>query len=303
MRPFWNLADNPLFVKHVRSRLRSGMLIPLFVIVGFLSLAIIVIDRQAAVNNPNRENIGPLLFFWLQSILLGLMGGSQVAASVAYVRASGILDFHRVMPVPPSWQALGFLLGAPIREWLLFAFTLPFALVYSMLGTMGIENFVKLLLVQISTALCFHTLAIVIGMSGKAKGASGRLVGTVFAFGIFAAALYPQGIFPLSYFTTIAVFHEVAHDAGFAPFGPQGWLPVHYFFGAEVPAILLTLAHQAAIGSFLFIAASRRFRSEKMPIFSKPQAFMLLAVVTALIVGDGWNWVDMGLVIPTASAY
>jgi hypothetical protein len=299
MSQLLNLADNPLFVKHVRSRLRKGTLMPAFVIVGFLSLCIIWIDRNFANNRGRDESVGPILFFWLQSILLGLMGGSQVATSVAYVRESGILDFHRVTPVPASRQVLGFLLGAPIREWLLFAFTLPFALICSLLGPWGITNFGKLLLVQISTALFFHTLAVVIGMSGKAKGASGRLVGSLFAFNFFALMLFPQGIYPPSYFTTLAVYDEVLRSAGFPQFGVRA-LPPHRFFGTDLPVIVLTLGHQVALGAFLFIAASRRFRSARLPVFSKPHALTLLYLVTMLMVGDGWNWTGVGLVLTLA---
>ena len=42
-------------------------------------------------------------------------------------RASGILDFHRVSPLTPTELTLGFFFGAPIREYLLFAATLPFS--------------------------------------------------------------------------------------------------------------------------------------------------------------------------------
>src|ERR1700724_978093 len=135
MNAFLNLADNPLFIKHVRSRLRRSTILPSVVVVSFFSMCIIFLDRSIWKEN---IGIGSHLFFWLQVILLMLMGGSQVASSVAHVKETGILDFHRITPVPASVQVVGFLLGAPIREWLLFAVTLPFALVCAILGPWGI---------------------------------------------------------------------------------------------------------------------------------------------------------------------
>ena len=44
-------------------------------------------------------------------------------------RESGILDFHRVSPMAPAAVVLGFFFGAPIREYLLFAATLPFSMI------------------------------------------------------------------------------------------------------------------------------------------------------------------------------
>ena len=66
-----------------------------------------------------------LLF--LQIIIIVAIGGAQVAAAVGGSRGSGILDFHRVSPLSPTELTLGFFFGAPIREYVLLATTLPYA--------------------------------------------------------------------------------------------------------------------------------------------------------------------------------
>jgi hypothetical protein len=298
MSQLLNLADNPLFVKHVRSRLRRGTLLPQFIVIGFLCICLIFADQN--LSEWRSHCVGSYLFYILQSLILGLMGGSQVATSVAYVRESGILDFHRVTPVPPARQVLGFLLGAPIREWILFAFTLPFALACALLGNWGLNNFVMLLIVQISTALFFHTMAVVIGMSGKAKGASGRLVGTIFFFHFAAIYFYIGGVYGPAYFTTIPVHEDLRKEAV-----PQMRMRVFRggepaFFAAKVPAVVQTLGFQASIGVFLFIAATRRFRSARLPIFTKLQALTLLSVITFLTLGSVWEWGGVPLVLTVA---
>ena len=56
--------------------------------------------------------------------------------------ASGILDFHRVSPLTPAELTLGFFFGAPIREYVLFACTLPFAALCLAFGVPSVHGFV-----------------------------------------------------------------------------------------------------------------------------------------------------------------
>src|SRR5262245_59330983 len=134
MHSYFNLAENPLFIKHVRSRMRRSQLMPSIVMVCFFSLCIVVLEMK--VWWPGSV-VGSVMFVFMQGIILLLMGGSQVAAAVASIKESGMLDFHRITPVPARVQVLGFLLGAPIREWTLFACTLPFALFLAIMGPWG----------------------------------------------------------------------------------------------------------------------------------------------------------------------
>ena len=70
----------------------------------------------------------------LQAVILVVMGASQVGSSVGAARASGILDFHRVSPLTPAELTLGFFFGAPVREYVLFACTLPLSVLCLALG-------------------------------------------------------------------------------------------------------------------------------------------------------------------------
>src|SRR5438034_850468 len=98
MREFFDLPNNPLFVKHLRSRLRKPAVIPGVLVVAFLCLCLVLIDFQVRAHSPN-SIAGSHLFFWAQSVILLLMGGSQVASSVSQMKSSGIIDFHRITPV------------------------------------------------------------------------------------------------------------------------------------------------------------------------------------------------------------
>ena len=116
--------DNPIFVKHVRSRLRVQAVASAIVAVQALCLCI----AWAGFQLKGFDN--GIAFAWLlflQVIIIVAIGGAQVATSVGSGRASGILDFHRVSPLSRDALSLGFFFGAPIREYLLLATTLPYS--------------------------------------------------------------------------------------------------------------------------------------------------------------------------------
>jgi hypothetical protein len=201
------LAENPLFVKHLRARMRRSAVISSVVVVLFLCICIMVIEyfqkeamKFAARGGPPVDyNVGMWMMAAMQALLLNLMGGSQVAQSISGVKESGILDYHRITPLPSRVQALGFLLGAPIREYLLYITTLPFALGLCLWSNnVGVGGFAKIVLVQVGFALFSHSIALLVGLSSKqgkgARGASGRYIGIMVGIGIMSNTISGIGI-------------------------------------------------------------------------------------------------------------
>ena len=117
MRSDWmaDWLDNPIFIKHMRSRLRRQPLVSAIVITvvlcGCITWAGFQLDSFITGGA-----FGAL--FALQAVILAIMGSTQVGTSVSSARASGILDFHRVSPLSATELVLGFFFGAPIREYL-----------------------------------------------------------------------------------------------------------------------------------------------------------------------------------------
>jgi hypothetical protein len=95
--------------------------------VMILALGIVVMGYQYNRLNGG-ETFGALMI--LQTVILAVMGASQISSSMSKARELGILDFHRVSPMPAYSLALGFFFGAPIREYLMFAATLPFSIAW-----------------------------------------------------------------------------------------------------------------------------------------------------------------------------
>ena len=88
--------DNPIFVKHLRSRLRVQAVVSAIVVVQALCLCIAWAGFQLK-GFDNGTAFGWLLF--LQVIIIVAVGGAQAASAVSGARTSGILDFHRVSPL------------------------------------------------------------------------------------------------------------------------------------------------------------------------------------------------------------
>ena len=64
--------------------------------------------------------------FFVQGVILMFMGTGAVASGIANERDSGVLDYQRITPMGPMRKIVGYLFGLPVREYFLFALTLPF---------------------------------------------------------------------------------------------------------------------------------------------------------------------------------
>ena len=341
MREFFDLGNNALFVKFVRSRLRKAALLPALIIAAVLCIGVIIFDEKLIKPNRPDSTFSQQAFFVLQGLILFLMGGSQVAAAVSHINESGIIDFHRVTPMPSKVQTIGILLGAPIRELLVYSVTLPFSVYVALAGPVGITGWCKLLLVQLGAAVMYYTLAMVAGMSAKSgKGASGRFVTLLAVLNFAAGRLYPFGVYGPTLLTVVPVYEEVFPDMprgqaqqqmqqaqqaqqmqpppgqkagmqpgagqnpnaqpGQGPQGPQqrnrgqrGQPPGQpreiTFYSAPIPVVLQSLMFQGTFITFMFIAASRRIRSSRLPLYSKPMALLFFGCIAVLTLGSVWD--------------
>ncbi len=265
--------DNPIITKHLRSRLRKQHLVPSIIVVVVLC---IWIDLMQSYNSsPGEDNAGIYLFAALQGLILFLIGSSQIVGSLSYAKEQGLLDFHRITPQKPLKLAVGFLLGAPIRELILFACTIPFMLPFwdtwkTTLYGFGLPVYI---LVMLSSAFFFYTLAMLFGLaSPSSRGASAGAV--IVVLGFHAMTMVPF----LSHFSVIpsliSMFEK--HDIGLgAP-----WVTT------IVPPVLLGMVYQILFGAFLFIAAIRKLHHERTYAFSRPLAMALFACVGVLLLSD-----------------
>ncbi|MDA0281979.1 MAG: hypothetical protein O3B13_06165 [Planctomycetota bacterium] len=272
------LFDNPLLVRHVRSRLRSPQ--PGYLTVVVVLLASCLMWAGYAADGLDQPVIF-CLFFGCQCLTLHLAGTSQVASSISASSDSGILDFHRVSPLSSLTTTMGFVLGAPIREYLVALLLLPFTLVSAVLCDVGITGFLTSGIVLISTTMLFHSLAITAGLlatRGKTRNINMGL-GFIVVTSSFASFQVFAGLPIPGLLTAGPALLEAIHVNG-----PRGAVPLT-FFGISLPLFVQSLLYQIPLTIFLFVAAVRRMRSAQAMLYSKSTAIAFLASIAALNLG------------------
>lgn len=261
------VMDNPVLVKHVRSRLRPQHVIPGVVIIVILAaLTLFACFKLDAVRNGGAF----LLITGLQAVILYLGGTSQVATATAEARSTGILDFHRVSPLRALTVTLGFTLGASVREWVMFATLLPFSLACVGGGNPDAVGWLKTLAAMMVSALLYHTIATLVGVAARPRTAGGVAVVVVFVL------LGVDRLSPIM--TVLNVTHIAALHAGSG------------FFGVRTSNFVLEMIHQVPLLVFLFIAAVRKIRHDRALYYSRPVALTLFALVGAFVLGDTHRW-------------
>jgi hypothetical protein len=256
--------DNPILVKHCRSRLRQMHLLPSVAIVMVLALSIVLLGYYY---NGLRggETFGGLMS------LQAVMGAWQVALSVGKARDSGILDFHRVTPMSPFSMALGFFFGAPIREYLMFAATLPFSIICVFMGTPSIAGFFQLLVPLVIGAWVMHSISLLSALGGKSSKSGSGSRG---AIGLVIFLIFGGGYLVWGFMSAAKAVDD---------------FPTGTFFSIRLPWLVILAVDMFPVIGFFLVASTRKIASERAHSLSKGQAIGCLTTAATLILGGLWN--------------
>ncbi len=266
------LWDNPILIKHLRSRLRRGHLIPALMLTVAVGIGIIWVGQVLNWHIRGWTVAGVMV---VQIIALVFVGANQVGAAVGGARASGILEYHRISPMAPTAIALGFLIGAPIREYLIYLATIPFLIACCYLAQVGAWAGVQLVVTLLLITWNLHALALTLSLvTTKAKGAQQNATGGLILLGLILGGPMIGGLsFVLNLFTDpaprITVFGFSWH-----------WLACFVLYASVLLGFLLA-------GNF------RKMRSDRTHLYSKPTATAFLATLALMLVGICWgheNW-------------
>ncbi len=264
--PISEWLDNPILVKHIRSRLRPQALASGVAVVLILCLCIAWAGLRSALFQ-NGTAFG--LYLCLQMVILVPMGGSQVGVAMAQAKSSGILDFHRVSPVTPSALVLGFFFGGAIREYVLFAVTLPFSLLCLAFGEPSFRGFVQLTMALVIIAWLTQGLALLNGLMTRSYRGSMGVMGLGGVFFLFLGA-------PLLFATSRAsALVEMDIRLG--------------FYGFSLPWLAVVVIVAAPILALMFLASRRKMESDLNHPLSKRQALLALCVIAFILVGICWR--------------
>lgn len=274
-QPMAILLDNPLLVKHCRSRLRLSQFLPWAVVVVVLCLCVVYAGYAT-------QSIGggwPLgMVVAIQVVLLTFIGGAQLGGSVGGARETGLMDAHRVSPQPPLWTALGFLLGGPIREYVLCGLTVPFALGLSALSIVGLGGGLVLEMFVVLGSWVMHAFTLMTAMMSKKPKSGGRGAIGLMLLGIFFG---PQFVFGLVGSNSLMSRLGVGIDV----------------FGVTLPWAVFLLVYLTPLIVFLMIPAVRKIRSDRDHAFEKWQAILCMATAATLFVGLLWSFQGQGYLV------
>jgi len=297
------LWRNPLFVKGVRSRLRLrhvavGATLTLL-LASFLFLLVYLTGTERGLVDPPmaaRATLVPLLI--LQGLILMLLGTGSVASGIAVERDSGMLDFHRLTPRPTAAKIVGCLFGLPVREYLLFAGTLPFVGLAVTLGKIPFLKVLHLYVVFFSAVILYHLTGFVSGMiAARPRRASWIAQAAIVALYLFLPQLSTLGLTVFGYLTIIPAFRAIlADDLGLGRRPLQriaaaaGLTEDHAvpFFATAVNPTIYTLLLQGALAATFFVVVHRKWTREGRPALSKAYATALFAGLMVLLAGSLW---------------
>jgi hypothetical protein len=290
-----DLRGNPIFVMCCRQRLRPRALVLsvliTLIITGLVFTATYFTATERGLAGEAlaaRGTFVPLLF--IQGILLILLGSGSVASGIAHEREDGVIDYHRMTPMTPTAKIVGYLLGLPIREYLMFAVTVPFTIFCVVKGELSWLKTAQLYLVFFTSVWLYHLTGLVAGLVAARPR---RAVWTSRMLVIGLYVLFPQltyfGFSFLGYLTFIPAFNRIfLGELSAATSGLIGGRLTVDFFTVSIDPTLYTLLVQGLLLATLFGVVHRKWRSESRPAFSRPFALGFYAGFQALVTGSLW---------------
>ena len=275
----WRMWTNPIFRRYCQSRLR---LVPLGIsllitvlIAGFMvAMAISVgIRSEETPLDAARTAIIPMLVF--QAVILFILGTAQVAGGMTAERDEGVIDYQRLNPMSPLAKVLGYLFGLPVREYVIFLATLPFAAWLLWRGEIPWRVWLPLYAVVFSSALLYHFTGLVTGTVVRNRRWA-FLISICLVFGLYT--VIPQmarfGLVFFKYLTITPVFEETLPDilplsAGALMDTLQRLAPTVKFFGLDFSEAVFTAFSQGGLILTFIIMLCRKWRRIESHLLGK----------------------------------
>jgi hypothetical protein len=226
--------------------------------------------------------MGNVLIGWttavlgLQLAILILYGCSMVGNAVRRDISSGLLESHRLMPVPAGAAVTGYLLGPTYSAMMLAGVNL---IIGTTTGTLGGVPMEKWFTANAVTALFVVFLWIAIAFSAfLAKNAFGMVLGLMFPAMMSGGAV-------VSVVPALSVLiSPLMGNSIFGMFWRGGGIPASYPW---------SFAAQFVFGAIFFRGAMRRYRRDDVPALGVVLGLMLLAAWVATSAVAVLRWEDV----------
>jgi hypothetical protein len=301
----WRHSPWPIIVKCARERCRPGVVaawgLATLAITTAVCLGVYLSETERFEVTPAdaaRAMIVPVII--IQAVILMFLGTGSVAYGIAGERDSGVLDYQRMTPMSTPAKLVGYVLGLPIREYVLFALTMPFLVFAVVRGEFAWGLVAHFYLIFFFSVVVYHMTGMVAGMvTPKARRAA------VFAQ-VFVVVLYfalPNlSRLGLTFFEFLtirpALFGLIQGEITRLGGEESLRLPVQLtsldtfraipFFATTLHPTIYTILVQTGLIATMWHMIARRWRSEESPGFSKVGAAAFMIGSAVLIVGSAW---------------
>ena len=302
------LHKNPIFIRFCRANLRVKKAIfwyLLTIITCAFTVAVIYVPAVVRDVEPMiaaRRALLPMLV--IQGILLIFLGTGSVATGITREKVDNVLNYQRLTPLPIPQKIIGYLFGLPVREYLLFAITLPFMAFVLIVGKVSPGAFLPYYLVFFTSTLLYHFTGMVAGMISKrwrwsARISQGLIILLYFALPqlshlglVFMEFLTVRPVFAEHILPVIGPMGELGENPGdvTVQVGGMGLLAGQDvpFFTLMVSGTLFSLLIQSLLIILFALVIARKWKADSIPSISKPMAMATFAVFCVMCLANIW---------------
>lgn len=305
--PWW---PNPIFRRYARSRLRpqalGAWLLVTVMLAGFIYFSIRTGFRyqgQMMLADAERATLMPML--GLQALILFFIGTGQVAAGITAEADEGTLDYQRLSPLTPLSKVLGYLIGLPVREWCLFAATLPFTAWALWKGEVAAAAWMPVYAVLISSTFLYHLTGLVAGSVVKNRRWAFLVsIGVIFLLYTVIPQAAKFGLVYFKYLTLWPVLDEnmaamLPREAGGLIRFAQSLEPDVRFFGLHFSEAAFTLFSQSVLILTFVLMLWRRWRKAESHLLGKLWSLGLFVWMQLMLLGNALPLIAPGLLFPS----
>ncbi len=304
--PLWQVWRNPIVWRYARSRLRlkrSGFWIALtLILTAWTVLQTVYGGIRAGSSLEEAARLALIPLFVIQGLILMLLGTGSVATGIVDEKLAGVLDYQRMAPASPGHKIVGYLFGLPIREYVMFAVTLPFLCFVVWRGNVSLISLFTVYGVFFSATLLYHFTGMAAGMVTERWRWSARMAQL---FVVLLYLLLPQfshfGFVFFEYLTVRPVLAEHIRPL----LGAQSGMAMDEmqilqarkvpFFHYTLSGTIFSLIIQGSMMVLFVCMLHRKWVQAGRHPLSKVQAIVAFAVFQLLVFGNLWPMLTTGI--------
>ncbi len=293
---WWQIWSNPIFRRYLRSRLRPAPLITWVIIVLTFTATLFFLffygsefRLKGSPEAAARDACIPVLF--IQMLILLFMGTGSVAGGISREAADGMVDYQRLTPMTPLSKIVGYLFGLPVREYVLFATTVPFTVFCIFVGNIPLGVVAEVYGMLFTSAILYHLTGCVAGTVVKRRHFAGRVaqIMVIFLYFVLPGLLGPLGFVLFEYLTMRPILVEQFDTIRGPAFSnlpsPEkiGGVPL---FDWKLNTLSFSLLIQCSLIIIFMVILYRKWRQPTNHLLGKNFAFVVHLWILTLITGN-----------------